>query len=325
MSLARYQGYVSATLAKRIPGIIRNAATGYQGEAAAALDAVGNIVETDGILELDLANWPLPGWEELPALVDGKRVSEATFFDFEYWMYARMAQAVRFPETGSDPFRATKHRDLERHLQWADGALAHTSSLAAALALSLDANAHDLSQLSVAAARYEVGRGRLGTALARITRMNLIADNFGGEFVADLVLAILASEAGIETVLHVKRLPMFVSDTTITDVEALLAHPSSGTFMQRLHAAVEQGALRFAAHPFWSAPRFLDALPVAELGTGDGVLNILKGDLNYASIGIAAPSVTFRSRPKRRSARAAYCPPRRCSRCAQSSPTASAA
>ena len=50
---------------------------------------------------------------------------------------------------------------------------------------------------------------------------------------------------------------------------------------QRLAAAVWVGSIRFAAHPFWAAPQFLDRLPVEERGTGEGVLTVLMGDLNY--------------------------------------------
>ena len=63
---------------------------------------------------LDYAAWPVPGWEALPGRVNGKRPSEASFFDFEYWLYFRILRAVRYPETRNDPFRLTKHRDLTR-------------------------------------------------------------------------------------------------------------------------------------------------------------------------------------------------------------------
>ena len=39
--------------------------------------------------------------------------------------------------------------------------------------------------------------------------------------------------------------------------------------------------MHFAAHSFWSSPKYFDRLPVDELGQGEGILNVLKGDLNF--------------------------------------------
>ena len=71
------------------------------------------------------------------------------------------------------------------------------------------------------AGRYEVGRSLLNLDPSGITRINIIADNFGGELVADVVLAVVAADLGIETVIHVKQLPMFVSDVTTDDITIL--------------------------------------------------------------------------------------------------------
>ena len=278
----RYRDYVRHSLAQRVPAILRIAADGQDGAAVAGLAALAGAIAANAPMRLAPDELPLPGWEDLPGAVDGLRPSEAAFFDFEFWLYARIAQAVGFGRTGNDPFRATKHRDLDRHLAWAGAALEATAGLPAALALALDANAHDLSQLGRPAATIDLGRDLLRIDAAEVSRLNIIADNFGGEFVADLVLAVIAAEAGIETALHVKRLPMFVSDTTEEDVALLLEKASrSNRFGARLHAVHDAGRLRLAAHPFWSAPLFLDRLPIAELGQGPGVLNVLKGDLNF--------------------------------------------
>lgn len=278
----RYRKYVADTMAKRIPQIIRNAGEGADAETIARLDALNRAVAAGAPMVLDLSNWPFQGWEEMPARVNGRRIGEAPFFDFEYWMYFRILEAVRFPETRADPFRATKHRDFDRHLRWADEALSQTATLSDGLKLSLDANAHDLSQIASPAGRHDVGRSLLDTERVGIKRLNIIADNFGAEFVADVVLAIVAAEMGIEVVVHVKQLPMFVSDATADDVTILFDRVGKDSnFGRRLLAAVQRGSVRFSAHAFWSSPKFLDRLPVDELGRGEGVLTILKGDLNF--------------------------------------------
>jgi hypothetical protein len=279
--MERYRRFVAETTAKRIPMILRNAEAGFDGETAARLEAISRAIAAGAPMVADLGNWPFAGWEEFPARVNGRRIGEAPFFDFEFWMYFRILEAVRFAETRADPFRATKHRDLDRHLKWADEALGRVSTLAEGLAMALDANAHDLSQIGSPTGRYALGREALEVDAGSIRRLNLIADNFGGEFVADLVLGLVAAEAGIEVVVHVKQLPMFVSDTTTDDVTILFDRLGKDGFGKRLQAAVQRGSIRFAAHAFWSSPKFFDRLPVEDLGEGPDVLNVLKGDLNF--------------------------------------------
>ena len=253
--MERYRRFVAETMAKRIPMIVRNAGDGFDTETVARLEAISRAIAAGAPMVVDLGNWPFAGWEGFPARVNGRRIGEAPFFDFEFWMYFRILEAVRFADTRADPFRATKHRDLDRHLKWADDALGRVSTLAEGLALALDAGS--------------------------VRRLNLIADNFGGEFVADLILCVIAAEAGVEVVVHVKQLPMFVSDTTADDVTILFDRLGSDGFGKRLQNAVQRGGIRFAAHAFWSSPKFFDRLPLDELGEGPDVLNVLKGDLNF--------------------------------------------
>jgi hypothetical protein len=278
----RYRRFVADTMAKRIPLIIRNAEEGYDSEIVARLQALGRAVAANAPMVLDLANWPFAGWDDMPARVNGRRIADVPFFDFEFWMYFRILEAVRFPETRSDPFRATKHRDLDRHLKWADEALTRVTTLQQGLITALDANAHDLSQISSPTGHYDVGRSLLNLDPSGITRLNIIADNFGGELVADVVLAIVAADLGIETVIHVKQLPMFVSDVTTDDITILFDRVGKDSeFGKRLQNGVQRGAIHFAANAFWSAPRFFDQMPITELKNGEGVLTIAKGDLNF--------------------------------------------
>lgn len=280
--IPRYRDYVRQTLAKRIPAILEMARENQDAEPLRQLNALARAVEADAPMVMDLHDWPLPGWEALPARVNGRRPSEAAFFDFEYWLYYRILLAVRYASTRNDPFRPTKHRDLGRHIDWADGAIETVHSFAGALNLSLDANAHDLSQTAGPAGRHEIGRQILDMPTDGLRRLNIIADNFGGEFVADLILAIIAAEAGLEAVVHVKHLPMFVSDTTTDDVIILFDRLKPGSaFGRRLQAGVDDGRIRFASNSFWSAPLFMDRVPVEELEEGDDVLTVLKGDLNF--------------------------------------------
>jgi len=175
----RYRRFVADTMAKRIPMIVRNAGEGFDAETVTRLEAISRAISAGAPMVVDLSNWPFQGWEEFPLRVNGRRIGDAPFFDFEFWMYFRILEAVRFSETRADPFRTTKHRDLDRHLKWADEALGRVSTLADALRTSLDANAHDLSQIGSPTGRYELGRDALNVEPGSIKRLNLIADNFG--------------------------------------------------------------------------------------------------------------------------------------------------
>jgi hypothetical protein len=278
----RYRRFVAETMAKRIPLIVRNCEDGQDAHAVRQLRALGKAIAADGPMVIDLGEWTLPGWEDMPARVNGKRPSQAPFFDFEFWMYHRILAAVRFEETRADPFRAIKHKDLDRHLAWADEVLPKTTTFAQGLKQALEANAHDLSQITRPEARHEVGSQKLEIAAEGLRRLNIICDNFGAEFVGDLVLAVVAAEAGIDVILHVKQIPMFVSDTTDDDVTILLDRlGAKSEFGHRLSAAIRVGSIGFGSHPFWSAPQFFDRLPVDELKPGPGTLTVVKGDLNF--------------------------------------------
>ena len=70
--------------------------------------------------------------------------------------------------------------------------------------------------------------------------------------------------------------------TTTDDVVILFdrLRPAS-PFARRLQSEVDRGGVRITSNSFWAAPLFMDRVPVEELESGDGVLNILKGDLNF--------------------------------------------
>lgn len=292
---------------KRVPAILRTAEEGASEDAARQLKAIGRAIAANAPMVIDLKDWPFAGWEDMPQRVNGKRPRQAPFFDFEYWMYFRILEAVRFAETRFDPFRAVKHRDFDKHLRWAETALAETKDFDAALKISLDANAHDLSQVAKPEQSHQFGLDLLRIDPAEVNRLNIVADNHGAEFMGDLVLAILAAEHGIEVVVHVKQLPLFVSDVTSDDVTIMLDRiTQSASFGLRLLKAVRQGHIRFAANAIWSAPRFFDRLPAEELGVGARILTVLKGDLNFrraiadVSVDIGTPFDTLAVLPAAR-------------------------
>lgn len=104
-------------------------------------------------------------------------------------------------------------------------------------------------------------------------RVVIVLDNCGLELLADLALVDALLRLGAAVVLHAKQLPTFVSDATPDDVGNhiawLQARGEDDALAGRLSAALETGALRVAAHPFWNAGRAFWEMPAAlreELG-----------------------------------------------------------
>jgi hypothetical protein len=117
----------------------------------------------------------------------------------------------------------------------------------------------------------------------------LVADNAGRELVADLLLVdrLLADGAAGSVALHVKPYPYFVSDAVTADVLAAvrrLAATGAGTVGQaagRLDAALRDGRLTVAAHPFHCAPLPFGDAPDDLAAEFASALTLVKGDLNY--------------------------------------------
>jgi hypothetical protein len=212
--------------------------------------------------------------------------------------------AVRYWETGRDPFAPAKRNELAGERPWegldaalAVVALAPEERLYALLGRALWGNRVDLS--------YAVGVafGAQGDTddllsddrawavpklLSPRGNVHLVADNTGSELAMDLVLAdALIALAGSRVTLHVKMHPTFVSDAIVADVWALVAsmHERGGRARElasRVRRAFDEQSLRVVPDFFWNGPAFLWDRParlVAELDRATIV--VLKGDANY--------------------------------------------
>jgi uncharacterized protein with ATP-grasp and redox domains len=134
------------------------------------------------------------------------------------------------------------------------------------------------------------------TAAAYITehqkpvRVDIICDNAGYEFVADLFLGYYLIQADIvqELVLHVKNHPTFVSDATREDVHVTLdslAIAEDAVLQQQVQdllSALKTGKLRVSAPSFWTSPLSGWEMPSAlREDLSQASLIIVKGDANY--------------------------------------------
>jgi uncharacterized protein with ATP-grasp and redox domains len=175
-------------------------------------------------------------------------------------------------------------------------------------------NRADLSNRTISASAGEglTGQRALGQRVERLliddtpriwrhladrapARVDVVADNSGLELLLDLRLAdhlltnvpLVRRPAGREVRLHLKRMPFFVSDATVHDLEHTLdrlaaAAPPGAALAARLRAALSTGTISLHDDPFWSTCLSYHQMPAHirhELAASDLVL--FKGDVNY--------------------------------------------
>ncbi|KAI8922081.1 hypothetical protein DFJ77DRAFT_445212 [Powellomyces hirtus] len=128
-------------------------------------------------------------------------------------------------------------------------------------------------------------------------RIDFILDNAGFELYADLCLADWLVHSGVakQVVIHAKRIPWFVSDTTERDfywtldaIQQHATHIGDDTLHSRIQtwqAYLEKGTWKLTVDPFWTLPYSFWQLPTEGGRLWDDMctsqLLIFKGDLNY--------------------------------------------
>ena len=234
------------------------------------------------------------------------------WFFAETYTYRCLIEAVRWAETGRDPFLPKKLDELQGDALWrlverASAPLdAPEAELKRAIALALWANRIDLSYAAslergidispedllvddrepVLAYLCDTGFSPAGFKSSQ--PIYIVADNTGSELAMDLALSdCLLRHASQRVVIYLKLFPTFVSDATPSDVWMLLREMErrgkyAAALANRLRSAWEEERLRFQPHPFWTSSRFLWDLP-ADLASGLNAarLVVIKGDANY--------------------------------------------
>lgn len=234
---------------------------------------------------------------------------DTEWFFGDHLFYRRILQAVRWWETGTDPYAMAKEAEylsprLAELMREVGGFSQSDPSdrLSVLLLHSLWGNRVDLSNRETA--RLGIGdpserdsRLLLDDREAVIRRLgdtrgevSIVTDNAGTELAMDLVLAdALIALQHTAVYLHVKMHPTYVSDATSEDVRAMIALFRSGStgresvgLGDRLRGALREGRLRLAPDLYWNLPYWLAELPprIAQLFERS-VLVILKGDANY--------------------------------------------
>ena len=309
----------------RVPGIIRDIVASnpdYPASIVDVLQALAASLENDELIPMiDLPAPDYDVWTRAYAAYTDATWLDTVWFFAETFCYRHIIQAVRWWETGRDPFLPQKTAELAgdslkvllgRALTIEDRADARLGQL---LHHALWGNRIDLSLTASVALGGESTRAEdllvndtqavIRHVLDRPGSVHLVADNAGTELALDLVLidAVLRSTDDA-AMLHLKMHPTFVSDATVSDVLAFLGRLEAGHYGpdarklgRRLQNALAVGRLRLAPDGYWNSSRFLWDMPPRLVNLFQtATLVIFKGDANYrrlASDATWAPDTPF--------------------------------
>ena len=257
-----------------------------------------------GLGSLALPTIDASAWSRALAERESDGWLSTDWFFAEAYLYRRVLQAVRYWETGRDPFRPHKLEELAREAPWQalEAALAVAAGPGRMAALARAALWGNRVDLNHAAAAALGGAGRAEDLLvdqcdeamealqARPGEVQVLVDNAGTELLLDLALVDELLQGPASRVqLHVKMTPTFVSDATAADVRStLVALEGAGRSAPvralggRLREAFQQG--RLGVHPglYWNSYRFFfDMPPLLTQCLAEASLVIVKGDANY--------------------------------------------
>jgi uncharacterized protein with ATP-grasp and redox domains len=297
------------TMKVRVPKIIRDVQQSnpdYPTSIQEALTQLASDIENNALMP-PLAPLPAPDYDVwMPAYEEhqGHRWLNTDWFFAETYFYRLLIQAVRWWETGRDPFTSHKQEELASEQLWT--LLERASSLcdsqadeqlAVLIQFALWGNRIDLSYAASLAhgnsgsdedLLVDDSRAAVEHLLNQVGAVHFIADNTGTELATDLALVDALLENGTsQVVLHVKMYPQFVSDALPADVRMLIevmqAHGGqTGKLGERLHIALDKERLRLAPDFFWNSSYLLWDMPLHLYQVFQGAsLVIAKGDLNY--------------------------------------------
>jgi uncharacterized protein with ATP-grasp and redox domains len=301
------------TMSKRVPGIVRKVSANnpdYDDDIHEALETLAEQLERDELIPPP--NLLADDYDDLAAgfaPFDGQTWLHTEWFFAEVYLYRLLIDAVRWHESGRDPFAPDKDRELAnpalmRHLHEAAALVdqPRRERLHALLGMALWGNRVDLSIAAIAAQGVTASADDLicddrDEALDHLLseplgHVHVVADNTGTELALDLALIDgLLDTAAAEVTLWVKHHPTFVSDAVPQDVLRTFAMIGQTPLLdvsdmgERLAFANMRGRWRMRSHRLWNSTRFLFDFPDDFLMGFEGAsLVIFKGDANYRRI-----------------------------------------
>jgi uncharacterized protein with ATP-grasp and redox domains len=297
------------TMKVRVPAIIHEVMVLNPNYSPAILDALARLAEEMENDQLIPMLQPLaPDYEQWAANYApyaGHTWLNTDWFFAEIYTYRLLMQAVRWWETGRDPFAPKKIAELgssalweliERTLSSQDTPL--EERLLSLVYAALWGNRIDLSYAaSLAHGTTSSNEDLLVDDSAAVVKhllettgaIHIIVDNTGSELAMDLALAdALLENENNRIIIHPKMHPTFVSDATAPDVLTLIERmamhetPIVSALGKRLSHAFESRRLTLAPDFYWNSTRVLWDMPPHLVDVFRGAaLVIIKGDANY--------------------------------------------
>ncbi len=267
----------------------------------------------------------LSTWKTYISRYVGRNWFRIPWYFSEAYLYLRILIASGYYDENSkfyttDPFKPIKEEELFSPgggietagkitrfiMQWREDTLSVKDIIKELILLSLWGNRIDLSYNHIVqqAKNNQIGKGdelliinqidALADTLLYSKEVHFILDNAGSELVSDLLLThfLLTSSdknpKDIRVILHVKKAPFFVSDTTEEDINnTIIAFKEKEdtnlrTLGEELEKLIETNTLIIKKHYFWNGPCGFPEMPqdiVKTLSRSD--LTIIKGDANY--------------------------------------------
>jgi len=312
--------FARKTILERKSQILREVSLAhpYPPDIQAALKAFGDEIVSEPIRPLTKDAPDSALWNAEWARHEGHTWLDVPWYFAETFFYRRLMEIVRFcqpgPSQNVDPFAPQKAADLERALPaflpilgqaFPDGRTAFTSMIREALW----GNRADLSNRTISATADEGLLDRESHRLLiddtpqiwrylaadPLTRVDVVTDNSGLELALDLRLVDFLLQNGLtaEVCIHLKRMPFFVSDAMIRDLDHTLDRlqtycvrqglpPPGCALAARLRQAIAGGQVTLRDDPFWSTCFSYHQIPPhIERELAGSSLVLFKGDVNY--------------------------------------------
>ncbi len=300
------------TMQVRVPSIIRETQRlnpDYPTDIQDALEALRASLEN---------NAPIPPVDDPVWAAAYERHRSDTWLNTEWFFaetycYRLLIEAVRWYETGRDPFAPKKIAEIRgdairQTLEMALSVPPNETRLADLLLHSLWGNRIDLSYALAAShgSAWETSDLLVDERQAAVDHLlrgepgevHIVLDNAGTELAVDFALVdALLDGVAERVILHTKRHPTFVSDATYDDVLTFLAvmtgrdsiskgfGDSAKEVGTRLQNALLDGRMLVEPDIYWNSARFLWQMPPRfESFFSHAALVIFKGDANYRRI-----------------------------------------
>jgi uncharacterized protein with ATP-grasp and redox domains len=306
------------TMARRLPDIVERVLTENELPETAVTHITtllneiphGEIRPLPHHLAPDLTDWQAAITAHL-----SQTYLEAPWFFCETYIYRRIMAAVDYFRSNIDPFAQQKQQSLAASADQINIRLTQLNQMIAEewqeanfrqlLLADLWGNQADMSMWAAgdeAMPNHAKSEDQLAHLLVNdatavthllhqpVNQIDFVLDNIGIELIGDLCLAdyLLSVDQAATVQFHLKLHPTFVSDATILDVEATVAHlrkqvePDLQQAGERLTNYLVNGRLRLTHHPFWTSPHPLWQLPPdLQQKLAASSLVISKGDANY--------------------------------------------